>query len=127
MATYYPYNAGCYLFIGRPCGAFFGARTVQTQTSEKPHKTNYMYKLYRVRSKVGKVTTVSLDPHLVIRAIRAIGSDKQVGDLVRAAAAEWDESNTEIRSRSRFVQRRLLDYVANTTGRDGAAQQAQAS
>jgi hypothetical protein len=97
---------------------------MQNRTTQDKQKTNYIYKLYRVKSKVGKVTTVSLDPHLVVRAIRAVGSDQKVSELVRAAAAEWDESDSEIRSRSRFVQRRLLDHLANCNSQASQTQAA---
>ena len=67
--------------------------THQTHTaSANTPKTTYYYKLFRVKRKDGRVTTVSMDPILVTRACQVMGGLRNVGKLVREAAFAYDES-----------------------------------
>lgn len=70
-------------------------------------KTEYTYKLFRVKRRDGRSTTVSVDPVLVSVAIRAVGDARSVARLVRRASLRYDEAKEDC-SRSRFVQRELV-------------------
>lgn len=71
----------------------------------------YYYKLFRVKRKDGRVTTVSVDPVLVTKACQVIGSLREVGKIVREAAYEY-EKTPEVSSCSRYVSRQLMEVVA---------------
>ncbi len=58
--------------------------------SAKP-KTTYYYKLFRVKRADGRVTTVSMDPILAMKACQAMGGLKPVGKLVREAALSYED------------------------------------
>lgn len=59
------------------------------QEAKKP-KTTYYYKLFRVKRKDGRVTTVSVDPILVTRACQLMGGLPSVGKVVREAAYRFE-------------------------------------
>jgi hypothetical protein len=73
-------------------------------------KTEYTYKLFRVKHQDGKSTTVSVDPVLVTAAIKAIGDQKAVAQLVREASLRYNKAEDNC-SRSRFVQRQLMEHI----------------
>lgn len=74
-------------------------------------KTTYTYKLFRVKHKDGKSTTVSVDPVLVTAAIKVLGDTKEVGRLVREASLQYAKE-TDKCSRSRYVSRQLMERIA---------------
>lgn len=53
-------------------------------------KSNYYYKLFRVKRSNGRVTTVSMDPVLVTRACQVMGGLRSVGKLVRETALTYE-------------------------------------
>lgn len=57
----------------------------------KKAKATYYYKLFRVKRSDGRVTTVSVDPVLAMRACQAMGGLKPVGKLVREAAMSYQD------------------------------------
>jgi len=59
-------------------------------TQEKP-KATYYYKLFRVKRKDGRVTTVSMDPILVTRACQLMGGLRTVSKLVRDVAFSYED------------------------------------
>lgn len=65
--------------------------TKKTATASKKPKTSYFYKLFRVKRSDGRVTTVSVDPALAMRACQAMGGLKPVGKLVREAARAYED------------------------------------
>lgn len=75
------------------------------------NKTTYYYKLYRVKRKHGKVTTVSLDPALVMKACQVLGGPLLVGKLVREAAFAFEETEQQ-RCCSHFVQQTVKTEIA---------------
>ena len=79
--------------------------------SQVKKKTEYTYKLFRVKKHPdGQSTTVSVDPVLVTAAIKALGDQKVVAQLVRDASLRYDKA-TDNCSRSRFVQRQLMTHI----------------
>lgn len=70
-------------------------------------KTSYVYKLFRVKRSDGRVTTVSVNPVLAIRASMVMGNPSEVGKFVRAAAMEYRDDSPEAKSCSGFVSTRL--------------------
>jgi hypothetical protein len=84
----------------------------QTITPASPEaiKSTYYYKLFRVKRSDGRVTTVSVDPVLVTRAVQVLGGLRPVGALVRKAALEYAKT-PEFCACSRFVQRQLQDAI----------------
>lgn len=76
-------------------------------------KTEYTYKLFRVKHQDGKSTTVSVDPVLVTAAIKALGDQKEVARLVREASLRYNKAEDNC-SRSRFVQRQLMSHIQTT-------------
>lgn len=75
-----------------------------TQTQKKP-KATYYYKLFRVKRRDGRVTTVSMDPVLVTRACQLMGGLRSVGKLVREAALTYEEGMD--RNCSGYVSKQL--------------------
>lgn len=73
-------------------------------------KTEYTYKLFRVKNQDGRNTTVSVDPVLVSAAIKALGDSSTVAWLIREASLRYNKA-AEKCSRSRFVQRQLLAHI----------------
>lgn len=71
---------------------------------------SYFYKLYRVTRADGRVTTVSIDPALVTHAVKAFGSDRQVGSFVREVAARYQDG--QYKSCSGYVSKALESKVA---------------
>lgn len=74
-------------------------------------KTVYTYKLFRVKHRDGKSTTVSVDPVLVTEAVKVLGDSKAVGKLVREASLRYIKEIDQC-SRSRYVTRQLMDFIA---------------
>lgn len=64
---------------------------MSNENATKMPKTAYYYKLFRVKRSDGRVTTVSVDPALAMRACQAMGGLKPVGKLVREAALTYEE------------------------------------
>jgi len=77
----------------------------------RPGSTTYYYKLFRVKRADGRVTTVSVDPVLVEKAVRTLGGTKEVGALVRKLALGYLKTN-DVQSCSRFVSRGLFTAMA---------------
>lgn len=73
-------------------------------------KTEYTYKLFRVKNQDGRSTTVSVDPVLVSAAIKALGDSSTVAWLIREASLRYNKAE-EGCNRSRFVQRQLLVHI----------------
>lgn len=63
----------------------------QGDAPAKKEKVTYCYKLFRVKRADGRVTTVSMDPGLAIRAANAIGGFPSVGRLVRKVALQYED------------------------------------
>lgn len=56
-------------------------------------KTQYYYKLFRIKRSSGMATTISVQPHTYINAIMAFdGNEQLVSDFVRRVAAEYEPS-----------------------------------
>jgi len=72
-------------------------------------KPIYIYKRFRVkRASDGGSTTVSVDPVLVVNAVKALGSLATVSRIVREAASTYDESAPgAAKNRSAHVTRTL--------------------
>lgn len=70
-------------------------------------KTTYYYKLFRVKRNDGRVTTVSVNPELVIRACQVLGNDDVVKKFVRSAAYEYNRGMDDARSCSGYVSSQL--------------------
>ena len=83
-------------------------------------KAIYVYKRFRVRRADGGSTTVSVDPTLVIRACRILGSLSTVSRVVREAASTYNEAESPARNRSEHAAR-TLEAVLNdkTSGKHG--------
>lgn len=73
-------------------------------------KTEYTYKLFRVKNQDGRTTTVSVDPVLVSAAIETLGDSSTVRRLIREANLRYSKAEENC-SRSRFVQRQLLMHM----------------
>lgn len=71
--------------------------------------TTYYYKLFRVKRKDGRVTTVSVDPVLVTRACQLMGTLDKVSKLVREAAVEYDP--TMYKNCSGYVSMKLRETL----------------
>lgn len=78
-------------------------------TENKPQKTQYYYKLFRVRRGDGRVTTVSVDPALVAVACRSMGSLKAVSNHVRQAALTYEDGTGK--NCSNFVSNSLRKVI----------------
>lgn len=78
----------------------------------KGEKTTYIYKLFRVKRSDGRVTTVSVDPALFMKACHAMGGMKPVATRVRQAALEYQEGGV-VKSCSGYVQAQLRTIVSN--------------
>lgn len=74
-------------------------------------KAQYTYKLFRVKRRDGKSTTISLDPVLVLVAIKTLGSAKEVGAMVRDASMQYTKGVDRC-SISRFVAHKLMERIA---------------
>jgi uncharacterized protein (UPF0128 family) len=71
----------------------------------------YMYKLFRVRTREGKSTTVSVDPRIVRKALWSLAGGREVAHLVREISLAFDKTKHN-ESRSLHVRRCLLDAIA---------------
>lgn len=78
-------------------------------TQEQKPKATYYYKLFRVKRKDGRVTTVSMNIGLVTQACRTIGNLDLVGKIVRAAALEYEDGT--YKNCSGFVANQLKAEV----------------
>lgn len=74
-------------------------------------KTTYVYKLFRVKRNDGRVTTVSVDPALVIKACQVIGGLPSVSSLVREAAFNYDPEASGVKNCSRYVSTQLMNAI----------------
>jgi hypothetical protein len=84
--------------------------------TDKSEKTSYIYKLFRVKRSDGRITTVSMDPALVMQAVRALGDVKPVAKHVRKAAYEYVDGEGA-KNCSAHVQAQLLSVVASIRNR----------
>lgn len=83
---------------------------MQNSTTQKP-KTSYFYKLFRVKRKDGRVTTVSIDPVLVTTACRNMpGGLREVGRFVREEALAFEAGM--YKNCSGFVASRLSAKIS---------------
>lgn len=71
----------------------------------------YMYKLFRVRTREGKSTTVSVDTRIVRKALWSLAGGREVAHLVRETSLTFDKTQHN-ESRSLHVRRCLLDAIA---------------
>lgn len=92
------------------------ATTAMQRPAPTHQATTYYYKLFRVRRADGSVTTVSVDPVLVTKAMQVLGGPKQVGALVRELASQYVKSDS-VRSCSRFVGRGILAAMTLAAGK----------
>jgi hypothetical protein len=76
----------------------------------KGKSSDYTYKLFRVKHRDGKSTTVSVDPVLVTTAVTVFGDKKRVGEIVRESSLLYDKA-TDKCSRSRYVTRALTEAL----------------
>lgn len=90
-----------------------------SQSSAKKEKVTYCYKLFRVKRADGRVTTVSMDPVLAIRAANAIGGFGSVGKLVRQAALQYEDGTFS--SCSGFVAQRVKQELERAQKERSAA------
>lgn len=81
-----------------------------TDISSKKPKAAYYYKLFRVKRSDGRVTTVSVDPALAMRACQAMGGLKPVGKVVREAALAYEDGMHK--NCSGFVSKQLEAAVS---------------
>jgi hypothetical protein len=81
--------------------------------TQAKQKTEYTYKLFRVKNQDGWSTTVSVDPVLVAAAIKALGDNSAVARLIHEASLRYNKADANC-SRSRFVQRQLLSHIQTT-------------
>lgn len=86
--------------------------TTDQTTGTTNRKTSYFYKLFRVKRKDGRVTTVSMNPVLVTHACRVMGGIKPVSQVVRNAAKVYEDG--QARSCSFFVAESLNAEVNRT-------------
>lgn len=84
-----------------------------------PGGTTYYYKLFRVKLADGRVTTVSLDPVVVTKAVERLGGHKEVGTLVRKLALSYRKTDG-VRSCSRFVSQGLFTAIASASATVGS-------
>ncbi len=89
----------------------------------KKAKATYYYKLFRVKRADGRVTTVSVDPSLAMRACQSMGGLKPVGKLVREAALSYEDGT--YKNCSSFVSMQLKQAMDDAVR--GRAQSTQAS
>lgn len=75
-------------------------------------KSGKVYELFRVKRNNGKVTTVSVDPILVIKASQLMRDPKAVGQLVREAAKNFEKTEVN-RSCSGYVTQTLREAIAH--------------
>lgn len=80
-----------------------------TTMQQKKQKASYYYKLFRVKRSDGRVTTVSLDPALAVRACQYMGGLKAVGKIIREAAMDYEDD--KYKSCSGFVAQQLREAV----------------
>jgi hypothetical protein len=73
-------------------------------------KPTYLYKRFRVKRPDGGSTTVSVEPALVVKACKAIGSLNEVGKIVRESAIAFETERLG-KSRSAHVAKRLEDII----------------
>ena len=98
--------------------------TATLATAKKP-KATYYYKLFRVKRKDGRVTTVSVDPILVTRACQVMGGLSSVGKLVRDAAFSFEDGM--YKNCSGYVSEQLRQAVKKAADARTAAASAAAS
>lgn len=97
-----------------------------TESTTKKPKAAYYYKLFRVKRADGRVTTVSVDPALAMRACQAMGGLKPVGKVVREAALAYEDGMHK--NCSGFVSKQLEAAVSQAvTANKEARQTAQAA
>jgi hypothetical protein len=92
-------------------------------TQEKP-KATYYYKLFRVKRKDGRVTTVSMDPILVTRACQVMGGLRTVSKLVRDVAFSYEDGM--YKNCSGYVAEQLRQAMVKASA-ERAAQKAAAA
>ena len=74
-------------------------------------KTNYYYKLFRVKRNDGRTTTVSMNPGLAARASRILGDPEVVKTFVKAAALEYVDGMPGAKNCSGYVSGKLNEVV----------------
>lgn len=85
-------------------------------------KATYYYKLFRVKRNDGRVTTVSVDPILVTRAVQLMGGLRPVGKLVREAALAYEAGM--YKNCSGFVSQQLRQAIAQAAAQRNATKTA---
>jgi len=81
-----------------------------SENVSKKDKVTYCYKLFRVKRSDGRVTTISMDPVLAIRAASAMGGFGTVGKLVRQAALRYEDGTHG--SCSGYVSQQVREALA---------------
>lgn len=89
---------------------------------EKP-KATYYYKLFRVKRKDGRVTTVSMDPILVTRACQVMGGLRTVSKLVRDTALAYEDGM--YKNCSSYVSEQVRQAMVIATAERNAQKAAQ--
>lgn len=93
-----------------------GATSMTAARAEEPQKKKtYKYVRIRLCMPGNAITTISLDPELVERATRVLGSEQKVREVAQAAALSYIEGKSPARTRSNFAARELLRLVSTPT------------
>ncbi len=72
-----------------------------------PPKKQYRYVRVRLCMEDGTITTISLNPTLVERATKVLGSEAKVREIAHNAAMEYVEGKSPARTRSNYAARAL--------------------
>ena len=83
-------------------------------SAEEPKK--YKYVRIRLCMPGNAITTISLDPELVEKATRVLGSEQKAREVAQAAALEYVEGKSAARTRSNFAARALQRLVNTPSG-----------
>ncbi|MGC8518955.1 MAG: hypothetical protein ACP5P4_10575 [Steroidobacteraceae bacterium] len=71
----------------------------------------YDYVRVRVCLDGKRMTTISLDPDLMARAAKVLGSDEKARNFAQAAAMQYVEGQSPARTRSSFASRALMRVI----------------
>ena len=86
-----------------------GATSASAGADGKPKK--YRYVRIRLCMPGNAITTISLNPGLVEKAARVLGSERKAREVAQAAALEYVEGKSPARTRSNFAARALQRLV----------------
>ena len=91
-----------------------GATSASTAAGGEP-KRKYKYVRIRLCMPGNAITTISLNPELVEKATRVLGSERKAREVAQAAALEYIEGKSPARTRSNFAARALQRLVNTPT------------